>query len=625
MSLAFVKPSRIEIGSIAVAIFAIVLVVFGQTLKNNYVTLDDIQLIYSNPTAKGLNATNIKAAFTTFDPELYVPLTMMSYQTEYSLFGMKPGVTHAVNLFLHALSAFFVFWFLYLLSGKRSIAMLCGLLFALHPLHTEAVAWASARKDVLSAFFFLTSLTAYTAYLRYYKKLLYGASLVLFFLGLLSKVTVIGLPIILVLIDYYIKRPITRKIWMEKLPFLALSVLFGLIALFGKKTIVAGLTVKATMLMAAKSSVFYLSKLFWPHTLSVMYPQSTPIALTRAEFFVPVLILIALCVVVLAFRKRYPVLLFGALFFALTVIPSFINFAKAGEIYFASDRYAYLPSIGFFLILATFAVKLRKFILAPIAAALLILFAAESWMQVQVWKDSVSLFSHVIDSYPTAAAAQFNLGVIALNSADDSGAIKYFKASIDAHPRSNAYSGLASALRQQGRYEDAETYYKKAMELDRTDPEPHFGLADLYFALGRTEDATKEFETTLEMDPNYVAAYNNYGVMLMDSEQYEKAETMFKKARDINPTFSKTHFNLGKLYQMQRKTRESVASFELALKFNPEDIDTKVNLAAEEIVSKHAGAALTLLKEVLAVDSENEQARALLNEMLRLGMIGERK
>jgi len=153
--------SRSTILWITGAFFVLTFALYGSSLSNSFVRWDDGMLIYENPAIREITPSTLKTVFTSYDPELYIPLTFMSYQVDYALGGTNPTIYHAQNLFWHTLNALLVAGFILLLSRRKWIALLCGVLFAIHPLHTEAVAWASARKDVLSTFFFLVSLISY--------------------------------------------------------------------------------------------------------------------------------------------------------------------------------------------------------------------------------------------------------------------------------------------------------------------------------------------------------------------------------------------------------------------------------------------------------------------------------
>jgi 4-amino-4-deoxy-L-arabinose transferase-like glycosyltransferase len=232
-------------------------------LTNGFVVWDDALLVTKNPIAHGLTWANIKAAFTTYDPELYIPLTLLSFQINYSLHELLPFGYHLVNLLLHFGSVLMIAWVMFGMTKNRVAAIVTALLFAVHPINVEAVAWVSGRKDVLAAFFFLLSIGAFL------KKddsdrswLWYAISIASFVLGLLAKVSVVTLPVALLLIDWYRQKPLSKKTWMELIPFFALSIVFVIIASLGKSSTDEFFIEK--LLMGALSIVLHLVHIVFP-------------------------------------------------------------------------------------------------------------------------------------------------------------------------------------------------------------------------------------------------------------------------------------------------------------------------------------------------------------------------
>src|SRR3990167_4725209 len=289
--------------------FLISFLIYGSALNNDFVLWDDHYLIVGNPIVKEISLWSLKEAFKTFDPELYIPATLMSYQIDHLLWGMNPFGFHLTNLVLHTMNALLVTVFIQLLmrrSPYHLLPVLCGLLFLVHPLHTEAVAWASARKDVLSSFFFLLSVCSYLQWREREKKeersgkLLYSFSIFAFALGLLAKVSIIILPVILLLIEWLQGRSLREKtLWIEKIPYIFLSVLFGIAALGGKQGN-SGLLFEK-ILIGCKATVFYITKLFWPTGLSVLYPYTENISITNADLFISFTIVVVTVIVCLFF------------------------------------------------------------------------------------------------------------------------------------------------------------------------------------------------------------------------------------------------------------------------------------------------------------------------------------
>ena len=209
----------------------IIIVVFTPCLKNGFTNWDDDILVKNNPGIKILSGGNIVKIFTSFHFAHYHPLVLLSYSLEYGLFGLNPGVYHATNVLLHIINALLVFWLFYLLSSRVSVSLVTALFFAVHPLRVESVAWIAERKDVLYALFFLGGLIAHFYYTKRNSKKYYFLCLFLFLLSLLSKAMAVSFPFVLLVIDYGAGRKITGRTLLEKAPFFALAVIFGIIAI----------------------------------------------------------------------------------------------------------------------------------------------------------------------------------------------------------------------------------------------------------------------------------------------------------------------------------------------------------------------------------------------------------
>lgn len=255
-------PSRPLLWWIIGAFFLILLIIYGSSLTNDFVRWDDGLLIYENPAIRSITPSTLKTIFTSYDPELYIPLTFFSYQIDYLIGGTHAAIYHAQNLLWHTLNALLVALLLWRLTRQGWPSLFGGLLFALHPLNTETVAWSSARKDVLSTFFFLVSLLSYLSYRTQKKRSAYAFSLLSFTLGLLSKVTVITLPVVLFLFDFREHRRWSGKMLVEKIPYLLLSVLFAVIATAGKSGVLSASTLSEKILLSLRGASCSTSKSF---------------------------------------------------------------------------------------------------------------------------------------------------------------------------------------------------------------------------------------------------------------------------------------------------------------------------------------------------------------------------
>lgn len=630
-------------------IAALTLATFGVVLGHDFVLWDDGLLITGNPDIRGLSIHNIVRAFSTYDPELYVPLTYVSYQIDYSLAKLTPAMYHGTNLVLHALNALFVGSFLYLLTGKRHGAVLGAALFAIHPLQVETVAWASARKDLLSTCFFLLSLIAFFAHREHGSKKWYYGSLVLFALSLLAKVVTVTLPVALFLLDLLEGRKLTKETILEKLPFFALSVVFGVIALFGKREAADLVTPAMLVLVAGKSVAFYIQKLLLPTGLSVLYPLDGAFAVTRADILVPcgfTLVLTALAYV----YRRYAIVPFAWAWYVLTLAPTFTNIAKGGEIYFASDRYAYIPLIGIVALAAWGYAKVEETAyrrkLPALASAIIGMLAVLAFLQAMTWKDSFSLFQRTLQSYPKSLAAHINIAVAYRQAKQFAASKEELEKALAIREHEKIYLSLSALKLEEKRYDEALKLIDKANALKPSDPEVHYGYGITYMRAGNRPQAIEAYRRVLGLQPEHLGARNNLAAVLLEQGDLEGAAKEFREIVTIDPTFSVGHYNLGLIEEQLGNTEEAIVAYEKAddTSTKPEfDIlshlgplyaavgkDDDAVSTLKQALSLHAGdsafvgEALKALQTILTRNPSHKGAQALVGQMMEKGLIRSR-
>ncbi len=558
------------------AVAALLLVIYGTYLQSDFVLWDDDFLIVQNPLIRSLSFASIWTAFTSYDPELYIPLTFLSYQLNYLIGGLNPFIYHLTNLLLHAVNALLVTGIAYKLSSKTTwIAVVCGLLFAVHPLHTEAVMWASARKDVLASTFFLSSLLLYLERERAFVPAYIG-SILAFFLALLSKVSAITLPLVLLLIDWREHRQWNRTMIMEKIPYFLLSIAFGIIALFGKTQQVAESTLLETILVMVKGIVFYMQKLFVPLHLSPLYPYIGEIQLSEPAFLVPVIILAALYALAVFALRLNRDLLFALLFFVITVAASALNFRKGegGDIYFASDRYAYLASFSVIFLVCVFLYHVREKIPALISTGVIAIAVATlsflSYTQAAIWSNSETLFTAVIASYPNAQAAHHNLGVLYQQRGQTTEAMAAYERAIMIAPKASSESNIGDMWRELGESTLATQHYQRALALNASSVDAYLGMGLLHLQSGNTGAAIIAFQKVTELAPADPRGHLNLGAALLRAKRTDEAIAEYEKAIELDPLSAAAHFNLAVALDRIGQTDEADQYFQRAVELDPE-------------------------------------------------------
>ncbi|MEK7563468.1 MAG: tetratricopeptide repeat protein [Patescibacteria group bacterium] len=490
-----------------IGIITLTLLVYARSLGNDFVTWDDRLLIVDNPIVHGLSWANIVAAFTTYDPEIYIPLTFLSYQINYMIGGLQPFGYHLVNLLLHMGNAILVGILAgKLLNGKLKIengklfsifhfqfSILVALLFAVHPLHTEAVVWAAARKDVLSTFFLLMSVWLYLGSKENTKK--YWLSVAVFALALLSKVSVIMWPLLIPMLDWYRgetiagvphpRRGAARSL-QRAIPYAVLSLVFGVLALGGKIANTGFLYEK--ILIGCRAVTLLLQKFFWPVHLSALYPFTKPISITTPELGLSVLfvLFVFFFLIWLAWKKHTRLPLFAWTWFLLFLAPSMTNILKGHnellDIYVTSDRYAYLPSLGLLLVAGWLVARwMQRYPKAVSSVVLLVLFVFSvlSYRQSLTWKNTLTLFTHVSAVQPNSYVAWNNIGTEYVHQGRLNDGLQAYGKALAIRNDATTWFNVGQILRAQGKIDLAIRAYEKAVESSPLEEDAKRALEEL--------------------------------------------------------------------------------------------------------------------------------------------------
>lgn len=591
MDLSRLRPRHL--GAILVALTALV---YLPHIGNEFVTLDDRILITRNPLILRLTPWTLRMIFTTYDPELYVPLTLFTYQIEHLIFGLAPQIYHFTNLLLHIGGAILVFHVMRKIFRSDLTGFVSALLFAIHPLQSEAVFWAAARKDVLSGFFFLLSLFFYVQHRSNDEPRTYRLSVGSFLLALLAKVSVIMLPLILLLLDWKEGRNMKDMIH-EKIPYFILSILFGVIAMIGKTNSIASTDALTLFLLAEKSTVFYLWKMFWPATLSVMYPQTTVVSFWSEDFLLASAASVLLTLGWIVALRRNRTIAFGLGFFLLMLLPNYTNFLKNGHLFFASDRYAYLASVGIFTLLGLAIARLAKLRISqnigiPVLVLLSVLLGMRTYAQGAAWRNSESLYRNVLKWYPDAAVAKNNFGEVLMMNGKAAEALPWLEEAVKGEPdMMQAHVNLGNALRELGQYDRAIAEYRMHIRLS---------------------------ESKKEIGPEDLAGYYFLGELLEQMGHHDESLRLFVRATEREPAFAESFFNLGLQHQKNGRTGEAVTAFERAVSIDPLYLRAHYHLAGVYAESGRLADAERELKLSLNLDPSNTKAREHLEKIRQL-------
>ncbi|GAA4463192.1 tetratricopeptide repeat protein [Nemorincola caseinilytica] len=570
---------------------------YKASLQNLLTNWDDPGYIRDNALIKDLSAQGLKNIFSTAIMGNYHPLTILSYAIEYSFVRLDPWLYHLDNVLLHILVTILVYVFVQKLTGRQVAAGVTALLFGLHPMHVESVAWLSGRKDVLYGTFYVAACIGHLYYRRAHGSGRYKwyAAIIFFFLcSLLAKPVAVTLPVTLMAIDLYAERKWRTSLLLEKLPLLAISIAFGIRSMIDQKAFGSLATQSVEygpierLAVGGYALITYLWKAVVPANLSCFYPYPPKTdGVLPAQYY----IYIALSLAVLAglwLVRRNRAVLFGALFFLIN-IALLLQFIPVGGAILA-DRYSYIPYLGLFFIAGWYVSVLferdkgkGKMALAALGTYALVLGIATS-ARCKDWYDTPTLWRDEIEKQPLAPNAWNNLGFHYFNKFNESvneaerrlcydSAYYLLSQAIALDPKFvNPIVSMGELQRGAAKYADAKRYYYTALKLNNTE-----GTANAYLGLAITYAITQDLDSSGICFRNAIAAkayfpevHSNYGNYFDMKGMTDSALVHYGIAISQNPDMYAPWLNRGRLYQRLKRCDEGMKDFEMALSLMPE-------------------------------------------------------
>lgn len=555
------KERKWAVGILLVLTF----LVYIPSLQNGFVNWDDNTYIYEN---EALINMDIAAMATEPMAHNYHPLTMLSLAVNYAISGLNPFSYHLFNLLLHLLNTFFVFWLLYEMTKRNlQIAFIAALIFGIHPMHIESVAWVSERKDLLYTLFFLPALLTYIRYIKTRQSQFYLFTLILFVLSLLSKPAAVIFPIVLFAFDYWYKRKWDVKLLIEKIPFLLLAVAMGLYTMQIQSDLEAVASIDKYSLMhrilfAAYGFNFYLFKFFIPYPLLPFHAHPFVDTSLPVIYWLSPLVAIGILASVFVIWRRSKVMLFGMAFYLLNLLLVLQLVTVGGAV--VADRYTYIPYIGLAFILAYWwrrwngQYPAQKQLLKGILGVWLLLLGAYTFQHVKIWKNGDTLWSYQIQQKPTDAKGLINKGVYFIeeykknrsNTKLRDTALHYFNETLKHHPRD--INGLNERAGVYFELKDVERGFKDVnllIEVDPTFYRAYLNRAILYSITNKHAEAVKDYTQYLKRKSEDDKAYNWRGISYLQLQNPEQALTDFNKAIQLNPKSGEYFFNRAKAYR----------------------------------------------------------------------------
>ncbi len=555
-----------------------------------FVNWDDQEYVTENPYIQDVNASNITTIFLSgIHPDYpdgiasnYHPFTFLTLMANFAMTGMDASSYHWTNLFFHLLNTILLWQFLRLLFGKKHVLLISigALIFAIHPMHVESVAWISERKDVLFAMFYLLGLNHYVRHKQ-------GAAgsmipVYLYFIGsLLSKPSAVVFPLILVLLDYFLDDSFDLMKQVKKAPFFILSVIFGLITISIQTEAVGDLSKYSfiqKIMFGSYGSVYYVLNYLVPSKLATFHPYPGAETIPWFISMAPLALLVLIAAVFIARKNKWVILGIGFYFANILLTLQFIQVGPS----LVSDRYTYVSYIG--LIVITLHL-LHRYIFAedarlaslkiPLLCGLglwLAYFSVKSYQQTQTWENGQVLWSTVLKKFPGSTFALRGRGSYHMREQQFEQALIDFQAADqlqDDHYDTKLKLGLVH--RNLKSYDKALSYLNEALEIDPDDSDAYNNRGNVYFNLKQFDKALEDYRMSLEKDPEYIEGHANMGAYHFTMKDYTKSAESYTQAIKYGPGKASSYLNRSVTYLYSKDYAESLADVDRYLRMKPED------------------------------------------------------
>lgn len=612
-------PSRPSWGYGCVLVF-IVLIVYLPALDAGFIW-DDDDYVTDNMTLRSVDGLRAMWTEKGAIPQYY-PLTHTTFWLEYQCWGLNPVGYHAVNILLHALGCILLWRCLGLLGVPG--AWFIALLFGVHPVHVESVAWITERKNVLSALFYFAS---FEVYWRYYTRAggwqdsavsiwnkSYAAAFLLFACALLSKTVTCSLPAAILLLIWRKKGHLTLRDVTLLIPYFILGAALAWITVHLEKTMVYAVgaewdySLVNRVLIAGKAVWFYAFKLVWPSPLTFFYPRWNIDAGNWILYLYPGALLVGLCAL-WRYRSRLgrgP--LVAVLYFCGTLFPALGFFDVYPMRYsLVADHFQYLASIGMLALSVSFVIRARqtlwpdRFFVESVPGGILVLvLGLLTWRQTHVYKDIETLWNVTIERNPSAWAAHNNLGLLYHQRGDLDAAIQHYREAYAINPQGSEILvnlGIWHADRKED--EQAILWYKRALELRPDDPNPYYNLGNVRLHSGQYAEAIDLYQRALALRPDDSRIWTNLAQAYFKVGNITRAEQLYRQILGQNTGSADDPFNLGIVLEQQGRYMEAEELFRAALTLNP----------------NHTAAQLRWAEVLIKLNRQNEG----ITELQRLG------
>lgn len=538
-------------------ILALALVVYVNSLGNGFVDFDDPENVAGNYVVHEFSTANVVHWFTRPLQFMYTPLVYLSYAVDHQIGGLDPTVYHVTNLALHLINVVLVFLVVHALTGNAFRSHFVAAAFAIHPVNVDGVAWVSTRSNLLATLFFLATMLFYLKYVSSRRALLLVAASLFFLLATLSKSPAVVLPLTLFLIDYYRRRGLGWRLLIEKIPFLVIAAVMGVVGLMFRVDtvnphdygIVDRVAVVCTALLA------YVAKLFLPVDLAFAYAYPTRDGGHLPWYFhLAPLGLLLIGALLWRIRRSRRAIVFGLGFFLVNIVLS--QTVLLIDNYHA-NRYAYLPYVGLFLVLAVLVERawhaarrakvphLRPAI-AVVLAGFVAFFSVLTVARNAAWENTNTIMSDAIAKEPAVAFPHNSRGIWRYEQGDYEGALKDFHNTLAVDPEFTlSYYYIGNVKYVQRDYAGALADYDRTLEV-------FWDFAEAYLGRGKTKIELRDFggaladlNTAIQYDPNLIEAYHFRGTAHNELGDSRAALADLDRAIELFPTYADAFYQRG--------------------------------------------------------------------------------
>jgi tetratricopeptide (TPR) repeat protein len=628
------KPIVIHI----VSIILLTSIFYYPALTNDF-TWDDDDYILNNFSIQ--RAEGLKDIWFGHKTPQYYPVVFTSFWIEYHLWGARPLGYHIVNLLFHILNALLI----YALLSKlyRPIALPAALIFALHPVHVETVAWITERKNIYAALFYLLAVFNYIRFHESNRKRDYVSSFLCFALALLSKSITVTFVMVPLLIRWWQHQRIKPMDVIRLIPFGLIGILAGLNTIYyetvwvGAKGNTWSLPLLGHFVLPGKILVFYIYKLIFPLRIMFIYPR-WDIDPSNVWQWLPVCSIVALLALFYIYKDKIGRGAFAAFFFYIVSLFPVLGFFNVYSMMYSyvSDHHQYIASIGMIIFLCgTGELALKHAVLpqgrlnakhhqvilwSPLVLILLI-FGLKIFSYSHAFESRETLFADIIQKNPKAWMARNNLGLVYISKGEISKALDQYRETLKIKPDDCvALTNMGSIYREQGLWEKAKTAYETCLQSDPAYATAYNNLGLVYVHSGDLRHAEEFFEKAVSLDPMAHAAHLNLGRLFFQQKAYDKSLMHFKKAIEIHPFYIDAYLQMGLLYAQMGETKNAEIALQKVLQIDPQQIHAHNNLGILYRRENRLEAAADQFRKALQLDPEFIQARYNLGEtLLNLG------